>query len=44
MDLTEIGCQDADCIYLPLDRDQWRASLNTEMNICVFINDGKFLE
>jgi hypothetical protein len=35
MDLTEIGWDDMDWIDLVQDRDQWRALVNTVMNIGV---------
>jgi hypothetical protein len=35
MDLTEIGWDDMDWIDLAQDRDQWRALVNTVMNIRV---------
>jgi hypothetical protein len=28
-----IGCEDVDWIYAGLDRDQWRALVNTAMNL-----------
>jgi hypothetical protein len=33
MDLMEIGWEDVECINLIQERDQWRAVVNTEMNI-----------
>jgi hypothetical protein len=35
MDLQEIGSGDMDWIWLAQDRDQWRALVNTAMNIRV---------
>jgi hypothetical protein len=35
MDLREIGWDSMDCIDLAQDRDQWRALLNTVMNLRV---------
>jgi hypothetical protein len=35
MDLREIGCDDMDWIDLAQDRDQWRALVDTVMNIRV---------
>jgi hypothetical protein len=35
MDLREIGWGGVDLIYLAQDRDQWRALLNTVMNLRV---------
>jgi hypothetical protein len=35
MALREIGWEDMDWIYLALDRDQWRALVNTVMNLWV---------
>jgi hypothetical protein len=35
MDLTEIGCCSMDWIDLAEDRDQWRALVNTAMNLRV---------
>jgi hypothetical protein len=33
MDFREIGRGDMDCIDLAQDRDQWRALINTVMNL-----------
>jgi hypothetical protein len=35
MDLREIGCGGMDYILLAPDRDQWRALVNTVMNLRV---------
>jgi hypothetical protein len=35
MDLREIGWDGMDWIYLAQDRDQWRALVNTVMNVRV---------
>jgi hypothetical protein len=35
MDLREIGWSGMDCIDLAQDRDQWRALVNTVMNLRV---------
>jgi hypothetical protein len=35
MDLREIGWDGMDCIDLAQDRDQWRALVNTVMNLWV---------
>jgi hypothetical protein len=35
MDLREIGWDAMDCIFLAQDRDQWRALVNTVMNLRV---------
>jgi hypothetical protein len=35
MDLREIGCDGVDWIELAQDRDQWRALVNTVMNLRV---------
>jgi hypothetical protein len=43
MDLRETGGDDMDCIDLAQDRDQWRALMNTVMNLRVPLNTGKFL-
>jgi hypothetical protein len=43
MDLREIGWDGMDWIDLAQDRDQWRALVNTVMNLRVPQNAGKFL-
>jgi hypothetical protein len=43
MDLREIGWDGMDWIYLAQDRDQWRALVNTVMNLRVPQNVAKFL-
>jgi hypothetical protein len=43
MDLREIGWDGMDRIDLAQDRDQWRALMNTVMNLRVPQNAGKFL-
>jgi hypothetical protein len=35
MDLSEIGLEGVDWIHLAQDRDQWRAVVNTVMNLRV---------
>jgi hypothetical protein len=35
MDLKEIGCDVVDRIHVVKDRDQWRAFVNTVMNLRV---------
>jgi hypothetical protein len=43
MDLREIGWDGMVWIDLAQDRDQWRALVNTVMNLRVPLNAGKFL-
>jgi hypothetical protein len=43
MDLREIGWDGMDWIDLAQDRDQWRAPVNTVMNLRVPSIPGKFL-
>jgi hypothetical protein len=43
MDLREIGWDDVDWIDMAQDRDQWRALVNTVLNLQVPSNAGKFL-
>jgi hypothetical protein len=43
MDLREIGWDGMDWIDLAQDRDQWRALVNTVMNLRVPKNARKFL-
>jgi hypothetical protein len=43
MDLREIGWDGMDWIDLAQDRDQWRALVNTVMNLRVPQNAGNFL-
>jgi hypothetical protein len=43
MDLREIGWDGKDWIDLAQDRDQWRALVNTVMNVRVLKNAEKFL-
>jgi hypothetical protein len=41
--LREAGWDDMDWIDLAQDRDQWRALVNTIMNILIPYNSGNFL-
>jgi hypothetical protein len=43
MDLWEIGSDGMDWNDLDQDRDQWRALVNTVMNLWVSLNSGEFL-
>jgi len=43
MDLREVGWEGADWIHLTQDRGQWRAVVNTVMNLRVPKNAGNFL-
>jgi hypothetical protein len=43
MDLRDIGWSGMDWADLAQDRDQWRTLVNTEMNLWVPFNVGKFL-
>jgi hypothetical protein len=43
MDLREIGWDSMDSIDLAQHRDQWRALVNTVMNLRVPYNAGNFL-
>jgi hypothetical protein len=43
MDLREIGWDGGDWIDLAQDRDQWKALVNSAMNLRVPYNVGKFL-
>jgi len=41
-DLREIGWERVDWSYVAQDRDQWRAVVNTVMNLWVPLKMGKF--
>jgi hypothetical protein len=43
MDLREVGWEGMNWIDLAQDRDQWRALVNTVMNLQVQLNARKFL-
>jgi hypothetical protein len=42
-DLREMGCEGVDWIHVVQDRDQWRAVVNTVMNLRVPYKAGNFL-
>jgi hypothetical protein len=44
MDFREIGWDGIDWFELAQDRNQWRALVNTVMNLRVFLNCWEFLE
>jgi hypothetical protein len=44
IDLGEIGWDGMDWVDLAQDRDQWRALVNTVMNLWVPYNPGKFFK
>jgi len=43
MNLREMWWEGRDWIHLAQDRDQWRAFVNTVMNLLVQHNEGNFL-
>jgi hypothetical protein len=43
MDVREIGWESVDWINLAQDRDQWRAVVNTAMNLRVPMKKGNLL-
>jgi len=43
-DLKETGCRGVDWIYLVRDRDQWRAVVNTAINLRFTKGGGEFLD
>jgi hypothetical protein len=43
IDLREVGWEDVDWIHLAQDRDQWRAVVNTVMNLRVPQKAGNLL-
>jgi hypothetical protein len=43
MDLRKIGWDGVDWIDMAQYRDQWRALVNTVLNLCIPLNAGKFL-
>jgi hypothetical protein len=43
MDLREIGWDGVDGIDMPQDREQWKALVNTVLNLRVPYNAGEFL-
>jgi hypothetical protein len=44
MDLREIECDGVDWIYMTQDRDQWKALVNTVLNIRISIKCWEVLE
>jgi hypothetical protein len=44
IDLREIRGNDVDWIHLAQDRDQWRAFVNTVMNLRIPQNGGEFFD
>jgi hypothetical protein len=44
MDLKEMGCEVVDWFHLVRGRDQWRAAVNTVMNLSGSIKCGEFLD
>jgi hypothetical protein len=44
IDLREIGWSDMDWIYLSQDRNQWRALVNTVMNLRVALKCWEIFE
>jgi hypothetical protein len=43
MDFGEIECESVEWMHLTQDRDQWRAVVNTVMNLQVPLKVGNFL-
>jgi hypothetical protein len=43
MDSREVGSPGADWIHLAQDRGQWRALVNTVMNLQLPLQEGNFL-
>jgi uncharacterized protein YPO0396 len=44
INLREMGCEDVDSVHLAQDRDQWRAVVNTVMNLRGSKKGGEFLD